>query len=87
MPPPPRWNEAYKDQEKLAQNSITKCATPTTSAKQAGEYFSSLGAVFKLRAQDEVYVKVSNLTIMNTDSKQGHFGLYQVSYISKREPL
>lgn len=72
-----RYNVIYPrgGEEMLTQNSITKCCT---ESKSFGEYSSYLGAVFQLRANDEIYVKVSNLSILSKDPKLNYFGLFRV---------
>jgi hypothetical protein len=72
-----RYNIIYPNggEEKLIQNSITKCWGPN---KAFGEYTSYLGAVFHLRQGDEVFVKVSNLTILLRNPKSNYFGLFKV---------
>lgn len=72
-----RYNIIYPNggEEKLVQNSITKCWGPN---KAFGEYTSYLGAVFLLRQGDEVFVKVSNLSMVARDPKSNYFGLFKV---------
>ncbi|XP_076435863.1 uncharacterized protein LOC143275556 [Babylonia areolata] len=72
-----RYNIIYPNggEEKLVQNSITKCWGPN---RAFGEYTSYLGAVFNLRQGDEVFVKVSNVTMMAPDPKSNYFGLFKV---------
>ena len=72
-----RYNIIYPKggEEKLVQNSITKCWGPN---KAFGEYTSYLGAVFHLRQGDEVFVKVSNLSMVARDPKSNFFGLFKV---------
>lgn len=72
-----RYNIIYPNggEEKLIQNSITKCWGPN---KAFGEYTSYLGAVFHLRQSDEVFVKVSNITMVARDPKSNYFGLFKV---------
>ncbi|XP_076454220.1 uncharacterized protein LOC143289179 [Babylonia areolata] len=72
-----RYNIIYPNggEEKLVQNSITKCWGPN---RAFGEYTSYLGAVFHLRQGDEVFVKVSNLTMMALDPKSNYFGLFKL---------
>ncbi|XP_012944393.1 uncharacterized protein LOC101845807 [Aplysia californica] len=72
-----RYNILYHNggEEKLAQNSITKC---WGQSKTFGEYVSNLGAVFYLRNSDEIFVKVSNITMVSTDPKMSHFGLFKI---------
>ena len=72
-----RYNIIYPNggEEKLVQNSITKSSGPN---KAFGEYTSYLGAVFHLRQGDEIFVKVSNLTMMARDPKSNYFGLFKV---------
>ncbi|KAK7479022.1 hypothetical protein BaRGS_00029783 [Batillaria attramentaria] len=72
-----RYNIIYPNggEEKLVQNSITKCWGPN---KAFGEYTSYLGAVFHLRQGDEVFVKVSNITMVARDPKSNYFGLFKV---------
>lgn len=72
-----RYNIIYPNggEEKLVQNSITKC---WGSNRSFGEYTSYLGAVFHLRQGDEVFVKVSNLTMLARNPKSNYFGLFKV---------
>ncbi|KAL8559053.1 hypothetical protein ACOMHN_008241 [Nucella lapillus] len=72
-----RYNIIYPNggEEKLVQNSITKCWGPN---KAFGEYTSYLGALFHLRQGDEVFVKVSNLTMMAMDPKSNYFGMFKI---------
>lgn len=73
-----RYNIIYRrgGEEKLIQNSITKCKGQN---KQFGEYTSYLGALFHLRKSDEIFVKVSNLTLIVREPKLNYFGLFKVS--------
>ncbi|XP_060073892.1 tumor necrosis factor ligand superfamily member 10-like [Ylistrum balloti] len=73
-----RYNIIYPHggEEKLIQNSITKCIGQN---KQFGEYTSYLGALFHLRTSDEIYVKVSNLTLIVREPKLNYFGVFKVS--------
>lgn len=72
-----RYNMVYRNggEELLLMNSLTKCWDEN---KQFGEYSSYLGAVFKLRIGDEIFVKVSNLTIIVTNHKINSFGFFKV---------
>nr|KAG5693540.1 hypothetical protein BaRGS_019866 [Batillaria attramentaria] len=76
-----RYNIIYPNggEEKLVQNSITKCWGPN---KAFGEYTSYLGAVFHLRQGDEVFVKVSNITMVARDPKSNYFGLFKVKFLA-----
>ncbi|GAB1599789.1 tumor necrosis factor ligand superfamily member 10-like [Argonauta hians] len=73
-----RYNLIYPlgGEETLIQNSITKCWGHN---KSFGEYTSYLGAVFQLRQGDEIFVKVSNLTLLTTDRKSNYFGLFKIN--------
>ncbi|RUS89525.1 hypothetical protein EGW08_002713 [Elysia chlorotica] len=62
-------------EEKLAQNSITRC---WGQKKRIEEYTSSLGAVFFLRQKDEIFIKVSNMTILLDDPKSSFFGFFRI---------
>ncbi|ESO82164.1 hypothetical protein LOTGIDRAFT_135217, partial [Lottia gigantea] len=72
-----RYNIIYPNggEEKMIQNSITKC---WGTNKGFGEYTSYLGAVFDLRQGDEIFVKVSNLTMVARDPKSNYFGLFKI---------
>uniref|UniRef100_A0A2C9K817 THD domain-containing protein n=1 Tax=Biomphalaria glabrata TaxID=6526 RepID=A0A2C9K817_BIOGL len=72
-----RYNILYHNggEEKLAQNSITKC---WGQSKTFGEYTSNLGAVFYLRNADEIFIKVSNISMISSDPKLSYFGLFKV---------
>ncbi|XP_046574306.1 tumor necrosis factor ligand superfamily member 10-like [Haliotis rubra] len=72
-----RYNIIYPHggEETLIQNSITKCWGQN---KAFGEYTSYLGAVFHLRQGDEVFVKVSNITMVSRDPKSNYFGLFKL---------
>ena len=72
-----RYNIIYPDggEEKLIQNSISKY---WGSRQKIGEYTSYLGAAFLLRKGDEIFVKVSNLTMLTYDPKSCFFGLFKV---------
>lgn len=72
-----RYNLIYPNggEEELMQNSITKCWGQN---KAFGEYSSYLGAVFYLRKGDEVFVKVSNLTLIVQNPKSNYFGLFKL---------
>ncbi|XP_059156118.1 tumor necrosis factor ligand superfamily member 10-like [Physella acuta] len=72
-----RYNILYDQggEEKLIQNSITKC---WGQSKTFGEYTSNLGAVLQLRNSDEIFVKVSNLSLVSIDSKMSFFGLFKI---------
>ncbi|GFO48800.1 tumor necrosis factor ligand superfamily member 11 [Plakobranchus ocellatus] len=72
-----RYNMLYTKggEEKLAQNSITKCWGQN---KNIGEYTNSLGAVFFLRQKDEVFIKVSNLSMVVDEPKSTYFGLFKI---------
>ncbi|GFS12206.1 tumor necrosis factor ligand superfamily member 11 [Elysia marginata] len=72
-----RYNMLYTKggEEKLAQNSITKC---WGQRKLIEEYTSSLGAVFFLRQKDEIFIKVSNLTLILDDPKSTYFGFFKI---------
>ncbi|CAL1530981.1 unnamed protein product [Lymnaea stagnalis] len=72
-----RYNILYHNggEEKLAQNSITKC---WGQSKTFGEYTSNLGAVLLLRNGDEIFIKVSNISMVATDPKLSYFGLFKV---------
>lgn len=73
-----RYNIIYPrgGEETLIQNSITKC---WGHKKAFGEYTSYLGAVFKLRQGDEIFVKVSNLTLLTKDHKSNYFGMFKIN--------
>lgn len=72
-----RYNIIYRNggEEKLLQNSITKC---WGQSKFFGEYASYLGAVLHFRQGDEVFVKVSNLTLVVREPKLNYFGLFRI---------
>ncbi|XP_041351614.1 tumor necrosis factor ligand superfamily member 10-like [Gigantopelta aegis] len=72
-----RYNIIYPlgGEEPLVQNSITKCWGQN---KAFGEYVSYLGAVFNLRQGDEVFVKVSNLSMVAREPKSNYFGLFKL---------
>ncbi|KAH3807869.1 hypothetical protein DPMN_136216, partial [Dreissena polymorpha] len=72
-----RYNIIYPDggEESMIQNSMTKCWAQN---KAFGEYTSYLGAVFHLRQGDEIFVKVSNLTMLVLEPKLRYFGLFKV---------
>ncbi|XP_045201283.2 tumor necrosis factor ligand superfamily member 10-like [Mercenaria mercenaria] len=73
-----RYNFIYPrgGEESMIQSSITKC----WGQNQAfGEYTSYLGAVFHLRQGDELFVKVSNLTLIVREPKLNYFGLFKVN--------
>uniref|UniRef100_A0A0B6ZXX3 THD domain-containing protein n=1 Tax=Arion vulgaris TaxID=1028688 RepID=A0A0B6ZXX3_9EUPU len=72
-----RYNIQYHNggEEKLAQNSITKC---WGQSKSYGEYTSYLGAVFYLRTADEIFIKVSNISMVAADPKLSYFGLFMI---------
>lgn len=72
-----RYNIIYPKggEESMIQNSITKCWDQN---KAFGEYTSYLGAVFYLRQGDELFVKVSNLTLMVREPKLNYFGLFKI---------
>ena len=61
--------------EKLLQHSETKC---WESSLPYYETTSLLGGVFWLRAGDELYVSVSDLSIVHTDMKSTFFGLFKL---------
>ncbi|XP_052783995.1 tumor necrosis factor ligand superfamily member 10-like [Mya arenaria] len=73
-----RYNIIYPHggEEAMIQNSITKCWGQN---KAFGEYSSYLGAVFYLRQGDELFVKVSNLTLIVREPKLNYFGLFKVN--------
>ena len=73
-----RYNIIYPKggEESMIQNSITKC---WDNNKAFGEYTSYLAAVFRLRQGDELFVKVSNLTLMVREPKLNYFGLFKIS--------
>lgn len=73
-----RYNIIYPKggEESMIQNSITKC---WDNNKAFGEYTSYLGAVFYLRQGDELFVKVSNLTLMVREPKLNYFGLFKIN--------
>lgn len=73
-----RYNIIYPHggEESMIQNSITKCWGQN---KAFGEYTSYLGAVFHLRQGDELFVKVSNLTLIVREPKLNYFGLFKVN--------
>lgn len=73
-----RYNIIYPKggEESMIQNSITKC---WDNKKAFGEYTSYLGAVFYLRQGDELFVKVSNLTLMVREPKLNYFGLFKIN--------
>ena len=50
--------------------------------KQFAEYTSYLGAMFKLRKGDEIFVKVSNLSLIARDPKWNYFGLFKLSVLN-----
>ncbi|KAL3847946.1 hypothetical protein ACJMK2_018835 [Sinanodonta woodiana] len=72
-----RYNIVYPNggEETLIQNSITKCWGQN---KNFGEYTSYLGAIFQLRQGDELFVKVSNLSLIVRDPKQNYFGVFKL---------
>ena len=72
-----RYNIIYPHggEERLIQNSLTKCIGEN---KQFGEYSSYLGALFHLRRGDEIFVKVSNLTLIFREPKLNYFGLFKL---------
>ncbi|KAL5005535.1 hypothetical protein ScPMuIL_018991 [Solemya velum] len=72
-----RYNIIYRNggEERLLQNSITKC---WGQRKFFGEYSSFLGAVLYFRQGDEVFVKVSNLTLIVREPKLNYFGLFRI---------
>ena len=72
-----RYNIIYRNggEELLIMNSLTKCWDEN---KQFGEYSSYLGALFNLRRSDELFVKVSNLTLVVTNHKLNSFGFFKV---------
>lgn len=73
-----RYNIIYPHggEEAMIQNSITKCWGQN---KAFGEYTSYLGAVFHLRQGDELFVKVSNLTLIVREPKLNYFGLFKIN--------
>ena len=78
-----RYNALYPHgggEERLLHTIMTKEYSGKTSppALPYRQYSSQLSSVIHLRQKDEVYVKVSNLTIVNQHHQLGHFGLYQV---------
>lgn len=73
-----RYNIIYPNggEEQMVQSSFTKCSGEN---KRVGEYTSYLGSVFYLRQGDEVFVKVSDLTLVVWEPKQNYFGLFKVN--------
>ncbi|CAC5414955.1 TNFSF6 [Mytilus coruscus] len=71
-----RYNIMYPNggEEMLLMNSFNTCSANNEQA----EYSSYLGALFKLRNGDELFVKVSNLTLLVTNSKINTFGYFKI---------
>lgn len=78
-----RYNIIYPHggEETLAQNTVSK----SSNNQVVGEYSSHLGALFKLRKDDEVYVKVSDLSLMVRDVRKNYFGIFRLSNIMQKE--
>lgn len=78
-----RYNIIYPNggEETLAQNTVSK----SSNNQVVGEYSSHLGALFKLRKDDEVYVKVSDLSLMVRDVRKNYFGIFRLSNIIQKE--
>lgn len=78
-----RYNIIYPNggEETLAQNTVSK----SSNNQVVGEYSSHLGALFKLRKDDEVYVKVSDLSLMVRDVRKNYFGIFRLSNITQKE--
>lgn len=78
-----RYNIIYPHggEETLAQNTVSK----SSNNQVVGEYSSHLGALFKLRKDDEVYVKVSDLSLMVRDVRKNYFGIFRLSNITQKE--
>lgn len=78
-----RYNIIYPNggEEVLAQNTVSK----SSNSKVVGEYSSHLGALFKLRKDDEVYVKVSDLSLVVRDVRKNYFGIFKLSNITLNE--
>lgn len=73
-----RYNIIYPHggEELMIQNSLTKCWGQN---KAFGEYTSYLGSLFYLRQGDELFVKVSNLTLIVREPKLNYFGLFKIN--------
>ncbi|XP_022342039.2 uncharacterized protein LOC111135889 [Crassostrea virginica] len=78
-----RYNIIYPHggEDILAQTTVSK----TSNNRVVGEYSSHLGALFQLRKDDEVYVKVSDLSLMVRDIKKNYFGIFRLSNITMKE--
>ncbi|GFO48795.1 tumor necrosis factor ligand superfamily member 11 [Plakobranchus ocellatus] len=72
-----RYNILYDrdGDELLAQNSITKYPGQSKSYR---EYTSTLGAVFNLRRQDHIFIKVTNVTMIPPEPKSSYFGVFKI---------
>ncbi|XP_062581478.1 uncharacterized protein LOC134243254 [Saccostrea cucullata] len=78
-----RYNIIYPNggEEILAKNAASKAS----NSKVVGEYSSHIGALFKLRRDDEVYVKVSDLSLMVRDVRRNYFGIFKLSNITQND--
>ncbi|GFS12235.1 tumor necrosis factor ligand superfamily member 11 [Elysia marginata] len=72
-----RYNILYDKggEENLARQSISKCDSRN---KNLAEYVISIGAVFYLRRQDHILIKVSNITTVDTTPKSSYFGFFKI---------
>ena len=70
-----RFNPFYPSvgEERLLQSSESK-----SWARDVFEHTSYLGATFHLRAGDEIYVAVSDPTLLHGDFKSSYFGVVQI---------
>ena len=62
----------------LLHHSSSPCQS---KSKDFHEYTSYVGAIFKLKPQDEIFVKVSNISMVEWDSRATYFGLYQIAHV------
>lgn len=67
---------SYDGAAVLFQNAESKCWAKN---KTFWDHSSYLGGLAYLRAQDEIFIKVSNLTMANRNPRASYFGLYLVS--------
>ncbi|KAK3094465.1 hypothetical protein FSP39_002072 [Pinctada imbricata] len=73
-----RFNVIYANggEELLLKGVRTKC---WSRIKDFDDYTSYTGAVLHLNANDEIYVKVSNVSSISVDSKATFLGLFKIS--------
>ena len=70
-----RWNVLYPGEESLIRHSQSRA---TNTDDPYVEYVSHVGGVFQLRSGDEIYISVSDLSLVQADATSSYFGLYRI---------